>query len=80
MINFKKINGWVFDIDDTLVLEHSYVLSGFAAVARWILSVHKVDGFYNAAVARFDAGSRGKRNRFVAAALHTYCSAYSNRF
>lgn len=32
----------VFDLDDTLYLEEDYVLSGFAAVARWVDSEYAV--------------------------------------
>jgi putative hydrolase of the HAD superfamily len=59
MIDFGKIRGWVFDIDDTLILERSYVLSGFTEVAQWLLSVHKIRGFYAAAIARLKEGLRG---------------------
>lgn len=59
MIDFRAIRGWVFDIDDTLYLERTYVLSGFAAVDRWLVEVHDVRGFGKAAIARFNRGARG---------------------
>lgn len=34
----KNIQGYIFDLDDTLYCEHDYVRSGFQAVARWLSS------------------------------------------
>jgi putative hydrolase of the HAD superfamily len=59
VIDFAAIKGWVFDIDDTLMLERSYVASGFSAVSEWVRRVHGVDGFTDSAIALFDAGIRG---------------------
>ena len=62
MINLGGIRGWVFDIDDTLYLERDYVVSGFEAVGRWLAEVQGIQGFGEAAIARFESGAR--RNTF----------------
>jgi putative hydrolase of the HAD superfamily len=49
----------VFDLDDTLYLERDFVLSGFAAVGRWLRRTHGIAGFEPAAVRLFEAGRRG---------------------
>lgn len=53
----------VFDLDDTLFDERSYVLSGFAAVQDALLQNPfggRAREFYSAAKARFDRGAREK--------------------
>lgn len=62
MIEVDCIEGWVFDLDDTLFLERDYVRSGFAAVDRWLIVARQISGFYDAALRRFEAGAR--RNIF----------------
>ena len=49
----------VFDIDDTLVLERSYVHSGFIAVGAWVATNLGVDGFAERAWSLFASGVRG---------------------
>lgn len=49
----------VFDLDDTLYLERAYVLSGLAAVGRWIAERRGVEGFAGVAAALFEGGRRG---------------------
>jgi len=48
----------VFDLDDTLYLERDYVLSGFAAVGRWVEAHLSLKDFSEAARRHFDAGLR----------------------
>jgi putative hydrolase of the HAD superfamily len=59
MIDLRAVRGWVFDIDDTLYLERDYVISGFMAVGRWIKEAHGIHNFAEAAIARYERGSRG---------------------
>lgn len=49
----------VFDLDDTLYPERSFVLSGFHAVSDWIEAEHSIAGFYEHAARLFEAGHRG---------------------
>lgn len=49
----------VLDMDDTLYHEADYARSGFAAVGRWMMAQHGIDGFANACIELFDAGVRG---------------------
>jgi putative hydrolase of the HAD superfamily len=52
----------IFDLDDTLYPEHSFVLSGFRAAADWAethLAIPAQEG-YSALVSLFEAGVRGK--------------------
>ena len=49
----------VFDIDDTLYLEHDYVMSGLQAVDRLVRARCLKEGFFALARADFLAGSRG---------------------
>ncbi len=55
-----RIRVVVFDLDDTLYPERDYVLSGFAAVDRWLVAQCGVIGFYERAHALFSAGQRGR--------------------
>lgn len=48
----------VFDIDDTLYLERSYVRSGFDAVDRYLTAVHGVRGFGAVCWRLFEDGVR----------------------
>ncbi len=50
----------VFDLDDTLYLERDFVLSGFAAVDRWLSSARGVEGFGERAGRIFREGARGR--------------------
>lgn len=50
----------VFDLDDTLYLERDFVLSGFAAVDRWLRRERGVDGFLDRAGQVFGQGARGR--------------------
>jgi putative hydrolase of the HAD superfamily len=50
----------VFDLDDTLFLERDFVLSGFAAVDRWLRSQRRVEGFAERAGRVFGEGARGR--------------------
>jgi len=50
----------VFDLDDTLYLEREFVLSGVAAVDRWLREERQVEGFAEEAGQLFDAGLRGQ--------------------
>lgn len=49
----------VFDLDDTLFPEYSFVLSGFEAVDAWLLEHRGIQGFYAVASMLFEAGERG---------------------
>lgn len=49
----------VFDMDDTLFLESSYVSSGFKAVERMLFKNYGHLGFYDRAWGLFTAGHRG---------------------
>lgn len=55
-----RIRVIVFDLDDTLYPERDYVLSGFAAVDRWLVARCGVVGFFERAHALFSAGQRGR--------------------
>lgn len=59
MIDGWKIHTVVLDLDDTLYPERDYVLSGFAAVDRWLHEVQGVHGFGECATQLFEAGRRG---------------------
>ncbi|MDH5378144.1 MAG: HAD family hydrolase [Gammaproteobacteria bacterium] len=50
----------VFDVDDTLFPESSFVDSGFRAVSDFVRSEYAVDGFYEEAMLLFQQGSRGR--------------------
>lgn len=49
----------VWDVDDTLYLERSYVRSGFRAVGAHLESAHGVEGLYPHAWSAFQRGVRG---------------------
>ena len=49
----------VFDMDDTLYLERSYVESGFRAVGEMLERDYRVPSFYAAAWKLFELGARG---------------------
>lgn len=49
----------VFDLDDTLYPERSFVLSGFRASSDWLEARHSVSGFYDQAAGLFEEGLRG---------------------
>lgn len=49
----------VFDLDDTLYPEKDFVLSGFAAVDRWLQEVWDIKGFEAQAISLFRSGGRG---------------------
>ena len=49
----------VFDMDDTLFLERSYVESGFRAVGEVLARDYRVPSFYEAAWKLFELGERG---------------------
>lgn len=49
----------VFDIDDTLYLESSYVRSGFEAVGRWASQWLRIEDFAERCWNRFEMGMRG---------------------
>ena len=50
----------VFDLDDTLFPECSYVQSGFAAIDQWLLANHNISGFLARALHHYNAGVRGQ--------------------
>jgi putative hydrolase of the HAD superfamily len=50
----------VFDLDDTLYAEREFVLSGFAAVDRWLQEKRGIVGFAPEATRVFAAGKRGR--------------------
>ena len=50
---------FVFDLDDTLILEKDFVYSGFKAVDYWLASYLAIDGFFESAWQLFGEGSRG---------------------
>lgn len=50
----------VFDLDDTLYLERDYVLSGLAAVDRWVRAQLGLIGLEGRMLARFAAGERSR--------------------
>ena len=50
----------VFDLDDTLFLEHDYVRSGFEAVARFLDEERGPTPFFDLAWAAFESGARGR--------------------
>jgi putative hydrolase of the HAD superfamily len=50
----------VFDLDDTLYLEHEFVRSGVAAVDRWLWTNRGITGFGPAANQLFSNGIRGR--------------------
>ncbi len=50
----------VFDLDDTLLLERDYVISGFAAVGSWARRRFAIDDFAGRACRQFEAGVRGR--------------------
>ena len=49
----------VFDMDDTLFLEQSYVESGFRAVSEMLLTEHNYQSFFHDAWSLFQSGRRG---------------------
>lgn len=49
----------VFDIDDTLYLERTYVASGFHAVGQWAANWLKIPDFASHCLDLFDAGHSG---------------------
>ena len=55
-----RVHTIVFDLDDTLIAERDYVLSGFAAVDTWIQLNLMRSGFGTTAVDLFTGGKRGK--------------------
>ncbi|UYM16417.1 HAD family hydrolase [Endozoicomonas euniceicola] len=54
------IKAVVFDLDDTLYPESSYVESGFKAVDSYLLEQHEITGFFNTARELFHSGHRGR--------------------
>jgi len=50
----------IFDLDDTLFPERSYVLSGFRAVGDWIHETYSIRGFFETAARLFGEGHRGR--------------------
>ena len=55
----RRVKCVVFDVDDTLYLESSYVESGFRAVDSVVQARLGVGGFFEAAWSAFLAGQRG---------------------
>lgn len=51
---------FVFDLDDTLYPESSFVRSGFRSVSRKINTLYGIDGFYEIANNLYEEGIRGK--------------------
>jgi putative hydrolase of the HAD superfamily len=49
----------VFDLDDTLILERDYVLSGFTAVGSWAQKQFRIHDFASRACRALAAGRRG---------------------
>lgn len=54
-----RLEGLVLDVDDTLYLERSYVVSGFRAVGAWLAEAHGVDRLTDTALGLFEQGVRG---------------------
>lgn len=50
----------VFDLDDTLYLERTFVVSGFRAAGEWLCREEGVAGFADACLELFEAGLRGR--------------------
>lgn len=50
----------VLDLDDTLIAERDFALSGFRAIDKLVQDETGFSGFAEAAAAEFDAGTRGK--------------------
>lgn len=57
-----NLDGLVLDIDDTLYLERSYVVSGFRAVGAWLAEARGVNRLAETALRLFEEGVR--RNIF----------------
>lgn len=57
----KPLKAVVFDLDDTLFPESTYVISGFRAVGQWLESEHGIDHrkAYNELKTLYDSGVRG---------------------
>ena len=60
MIDLSAIEGWVFDLDDTLFPEREYVKSGFAAVGDWLSEAARIPRFNEVALKYFEMGVRGR--------------------
>ncbi|MEO3945392.1 HAD family hydrolase [Gorillibacterium sp. CAU 1737] len=54
------IEAVVFDLDDTLISERDYTLSGFRAVGEWLGATLPADRFYETAAALYDSGDKGQ--------------------
>lgn len=54
-----NLDGLVLDIDDTLYLERSYVVSGFRAVGAWLAEARGVNRLAETALRLFEEGVRG---------------------
>jgi putative hydrolase of the HAD superfamily len=48
----------VFDLDDTLILERDYQISGLKEVDNCLSSEHNIKGFYEFAIAALESGKR----------------------
>lgn len=48
----------VFDLDDTLYLEHDFAVSGFRAAAVWVRKEMGIEGLEEICLARFRSGQR----------------------
>ena len=56
----KKVSVIVFDLDDTLFLEHDFAVSGFRAAAAWLQKEMGIEGLEEICLARFNSGQRTK--------------------
>ncbi|WP_286885369.1 HAD family hydrolase [Aneurinibacillus sp. UBA3580] len=59
----KDIQGYIFDLDDTLYCEHEYVRSGFRAVAHWLSEFHDVKAYeaiYRSMIDEWERNGRGR--------------------
>lgn len=62
------VRAYVFDVDDTLYLESTYVRSGFLAVDAYVRTELRVNGFFEASWSLFVEGVRGNTfNRALSA-------------
>ena len=56
----KSPNVIVFDLDDTLYLEHDFAVGGFRAAAVWLQKETGIEGLEEICLARFNSGQRTK--------------------
>lgn len=57
--SMNNIQAYVFDLDDTLILEEDYLKSGFLHVDKFLRENHSITGFYEKSMALHDSGFKG---------------------